>query len=193
MRRRTKWISRALLALAAAAPAAAGTLQFWESSLGSEGVTANFPTGAALVAYIKFDADSAEGGGLQGGASEITIQPTGSMSFSAFDCSFHPCRANDDYVFTTGAAPGGKLIVNDPNFSGEEHGIHDLGAITFDAPQAPGTMPLVGCNYTDVNFVERSCNQFVLVTLPEPGTVSALLAGASLLLALTRVRIRSFA
>ena len=47
-------------------------------------------------------------------------------------------------------------------------------------------MPLIGCNYTDLNFVERSCSPFVLVTLPEPAVGAALLAGTALLFGLRR-------
>jgi len=79
------------------------------------------------------------------GASEIEIRPTGTLSFSAFTCQLKGCHA-DDYVFTPGTAnQGGKLLVSDPDFN-EKHGIYDLGTITFDAPQTPGTMPLVNCN-----------------------------------------------
>jgi hypothetical protein len=70
--------------------------------------------------------------------------------------------------------------VSDPDLD-PKFGPYDLGTITFNGPQAPGTMPLVNCNYTDLEYQEHSCNQFVLVTLPEPAGVVALLAGAALL------------
>jgi hypothetical protein len=169
----------------AAAPAAAGSLDFWESTRGAEDVTASFPTGPAQIADVDFNADSAEGGGLLIGASEIEIRPTGTVSFSAFTCQLEGCHA-DDYVFTPGTAnEGGKLLVSDPDFN-EKHGTYHLGTITFDAPQAPGTMPLVNCNYTGTDLHEHTCSAFVLVTLPEPARGAALLASGALLLVLSR-------
>ncbi len=168
--------------LFAASLAAAGSLDFWEDARGAQDVTALFPTGPAQVAHIVFDADSAEGGGIQGGASEIEIRPTGSAVFTAFSCAFQGCSPGNDYTFVGGGAGTGLVLVTDPDFEGEKHGIHDLGTITFEAPQEPGGMPLIGCNYVDLNFVERTCTPFVLVTLPEPAGIAALLAGAALLL-----------
>ena len=72
----------------ASLPAVGSTFQIYEDSLGSPGVTAQFPTGSGLVADIDFDANSAEGGGLLfGGPSEIDIRPTGSLVFVAFAAS----------------------------------------------------------------------------------------------------------
>ena len=123
------------------------------------------------------------------GASEITIRPTGSVDFKDWACALQGCNSSD-YNFRTGTGsqpPGpqdGLLVVSDPDLD-EKHGIYDLGTITFDGPQEPGTMLLVTCNYTTLDFVERSCNPFVLVTLPEPGA-AALFAGVALLAALRR-------
>ena len=182
MRRRNILLASALAALAATA-ATAGSLDFWESSHGAQDVTANFPNGPAQIADVDFDADSAEGGGLLLGATEIEIRPTGNVSFTAFSCQLRGCHA-DDYVFTPGTAgQGGKLLVSDPDFD-EKHGVYDLGTITFDAPQQPGTMPLVNCNYTGLDFQEHTCSPFVLVSLPEPARAAAQLAGAALLVAL---------
>jgi hypothetical protein len=185
MRRRATWFTSASIAFVTAASAAAGTLDFWEHSRGAQDTTASFPTGTAWTAQIRFDADSAEGGGMVYGASEITIRPTGSVDFKDWSCALTGCN-NSDYNFRTGTAgqpPGpedGVLVVSDPDLD-EKHGIYDLGTITFDGPQEPGTMLLVTCNYTTLDFVERTCNPFVLVTLPEPGGAAALLAGAALL------------
>jgi len=172
-------VASPLFAVVAAA-ATAGSLDFWENSRGARDVTANFPTGPARIADVDFDADSAEGGGMLIGATEIEIRPTGNISFTAFTCQLAGCHA-DDYVFTPGdASQGGKLLVSDPDFD-EKHGIYDLGTITFDAPQQPGTMPLVNCNYTGLDFQEHTCSPFVLVSLPEPARPGVLLAGAALL------------
>ncbi|TMA30069.1 MAG: hypothetical protein E6J87_19030 [Deltaproteobacteria bacterium] len=54
-----------------AAPVSAGTLQYFEESLGSPGVTALFTPGTGLIADIDYNASSAEGGSLHYGASEI--------------------------------------------------------------------------------------------------------------------------
>ena len=172
MRRRTILVASALFA----ATASAGSLDFWEDSRGSRDVTADLPTGIAQVADVDFDADSAEGGGLLFGASEIVIRPTGNVAFTAFSCQLQGCQG--DYEFTPGnASQGGRVIVSDSD-ANEKHGIYDLGTITFDAPQAPGTMPLVECSYTGLDFVERTCSPFVLVSLPEPARAASFLAGA---------------
>jgi hypothetical protein len=179
MRRRTILFASALFAATAAS---AGSLDFWEHSRGARGVTADFPTGIAQIADVDFDADSAEGGGLLFGASEIVIRPTGSVAFTAFTCQLEGCQG--DYEFTPGnASQGGRVIVSDSD-ANEKHGIYDLGTITFDAPQAPGTMPLVECSYTGLDFVERTCSPFVLVSLPEPARAAALCTGAAWLVVL---------
>jgi len=185
MRHQAILLASALVALATGA--AAGSLDFWESSRGARDVTADFPTGPAQIADVDFDADSAEGGGLLLGATEIEIRPTGNVSFTGFSCQLKGCHA-DDYVFTPGnASQGGKLLVSDPDFD-EKHGIYDLGTITFDAPQQPGTMPLVNCNYTGLDFREHTCSPFVLVSLPEPASAAALFAGAALIAGLRASR-----
>jgi hypothetical protein len=179
----------ALSLLLAAAPAAAGTLRFYEASHGAIGVTAHFAPGSALLAEIEFDADTAEGGGLFGGATEIRIQPTGSTVFVDFDCALEGCTAQNDYVFTPGGAgQGGLVLVSDPDFQ-EKHGVFALGTIEFDGAQTPGTIQLVSCNYAALDFEEHTCSPFTLVTLPEPGAAGALLAGAALLAALRRRRV----
>jgi hypothetical protein len=179
MRRHATWLIGASIALAAA-PAAAGTLDFWESSHGAQDVTASYPTGTAWTAQIRFDADSAEGGGLLFGASEIQIRPTGSIALGAFSCALQGCHA-DDYVFVPGTAnDGAKLVVNDPDLD-EKHGIYDLGTITFDGPQDPATMMLVDCSYATLDLQEHSCSPFVLVSLPEPACSTAFFASVALL------------
>lgn len=179
-------LASALIGLGASA-AAAGSLDFWEDTRGARDVTAAFPTGVAQSAHIVFDADSAEGAGLAYFPSEIEIHPTGSVAFVSFDCELQGCNQNDYEFFAGNAGEGGKLIVS--VIDGDElHGIFAVGAITFDGPQEPGSMPLVGCNYTTLDFVERTCSPFVLVTLPEPAGGAALLAGAALVLGLRRSR-----
>jgi hypothetical protein len=183
MRRSNILLASAIFAIAATT-ASAGSLDFWESSRGARDVTAQFPNGPAQIADVDFDADSAEGGGMLLGATEIEIRPTDNVSFAAFTCQLKGCNS-DDYVFTPGtASQGGKLLVSDPDFD-EKHGIYDLGTITFDAPQQPGTMPLVNCNYTGLDFKEHTCSPFVLVSLPEPARAAALLASATLLAGLS--------
>jgi hypothetical protein len=170
--------------LSAAATAAAGSLDFWEDSRGAQDVTAFFPpSSVAQIAHIVFDASSAETGGLIFGASEIEVIAQGSMDFVDWDCELQGCNQSD-YVFDPGtqftSPRPGRVAVSDPDLD-PKFGPYDLGTITFNGPQAPGTMPLVNCNYTDLEYQEHSCNQFVLVTLPEPAGVVALLAGAALL------------
>ena len=186
MRRRTILFASVLVAFAV--DASAGLLDFWEDSRGARDVTANYPTGMTQIADIDFDADSAEGGGMAFGATEIDIRPTGNVSFTSFTCQLEGCAGN--YEFTPGTeSQGGRLVVSD--FDGhEKHGLYDLGTIAFAAPQQPGAMPLVGCRYMGRDFVERSCSPFVLVSLPEPARETALLAGAALLAELVRRRVR---
>jgi predicted outer membrane repeat protein len=164
----------------AAAPAAAGSLDFWEDTRGARDVTASFPTGPAQNAHIVFDANSAETGGVLYFPTEIDIRPTGSVAFVAFDCEQQGCNESD-YEFTPGnAAQGGKLVVS--FLDGYQlHGLFAVGTITFDGPQEPGSMPLVGCNYADLNGQERTCSPFVLLQLPEPAGTAALVACGALL------------
>jgi hypothetical protein len=113
MRRSNILLASAIFAIAATT-ASAGSLDFWESSRGAPDVTAQFPTGSAQIADVDFDADSAEGGGMLLGATEIEIRPTDNVSFAAFTCQLKGCHS-DDYVFTPGtASQGGKLLVSDP-------------------------------------------------------------------------------
>jgi PEP-CTERM motif-containing protein len=155
--------------LVASAPAWASTFQIYEDSLGSPGVTAQFPTGSGLVADVDFDASSAEGGSLLFGASEIEIVPLGDAVLTAFACQLAGCTENVDYVFTAGGAGTGSILVSDPDFN-PKSGLFELGDITWDSLLA-GSLQLTGCNYTDANAVERTCDPFTLATtVPEPGT-----------------------
>lgn len=169
-----------VLTLLLAAPTWASDLQFWEDSQGAPGVTANFNHGTQLSADIDFDADTAEGGGLSQGATEIELRPTGSVSFVDFVCELEGCFPNVDYVFTPGSqAQGGRVLISD-DFQ-PKNGILDLGTLTLDAPQDPGSLDLVDCNYTGLDYVERTCDPFVLVSLPEPGGPLALALAVLLL------------
>ena len=166
--------------LLCAAPAWASTFQIYEDSLGSPGMTALFPNGPSLVADIDFDASSAEGGGLLFGASEIEIVPLGDAVLMAFVCQISGCTENIDYVFTAGGAGVGSILVSDPTdlFPNLMTGAFELGDITWDS-LAPGSLELTGCNYTDANAVERTCDPFTLAqAVPEPGT--GLLLGVAL-------------
>jgi hypothetical protein len=179
---------RATLVLAAlplvvlAAPTAAGSLQVFESAYGAPGATANLPPGPGS-ADLDLDADSAEGGGLAQGATEIELRPTGSVVFVDFVCELPGCARDVDYVFTPGdATSGGRVIVSDAEVSAQ-HGTLDLGQLTLDGD---GGVELVGCNYIGVDGVERRCDAFSVATLPEPGVASGLALGAVLLLTLRR-------
>lgn len=173
--------SLALAALAlflSVSPAGAGniggSLQFWEDSLGSPGVTAEFSNGTGLFADIDFDAGSAEGGNLGFGASEITIVPLGDLSFVSFGCELKDCFDS----FTPGGEGVGQVQVTDGNPDFNFTGIFDLGTIGFDAASGTGQIQLSGCNYSDANFEERSCAPFTLVTtVPEPGSALLLAMG----------------
>ena len=155
--------------LCCAGPVSASTFQIYEDSLGSPGVTAQFPTGSGLVADVDFDASSAEGGSLLFGASEIEIVPLGDAVLVAFSCQLAGCTAGIDYVFTPGGAGTGSILVSDPDLN-PKTGLFELGDITWDSLLG-GSLQLVGCNYTDANAVERTCDPFTLATtVPEPGT-----------------------
>jgi hypothetical protein len=180
-------------ALLAATSAAAGSLEVWENSRGAPGVTAHFPTGPAQQARIFYDASSAETGGLLFGASDIEFQAKGSIDFVDFDCHFQGCNPND-YVFDPGTESTtprpGRLSVSDPDTE-PRSGIYDIGTLTFDAPQQPGNVLLFQCYYTDLAGHEHTCNQFVVVQLPEPCRATSLLAGAVLLFGTLRPRRRA--
>ena len=134
--------------LAAPATAANGTLKFWEDTRGALGVTAVFPNGTSQTAQFLFDADTAEGGGLFGVVTGITIRPTGSISFVDFDCHFEGCSCPNDCTFVPGsAADDARVVVDDTVDVDEKHGVWDVGVITFDAGQAPGTIELTSCAY----------------------------------------------
>ena len=175
----------------AAAPAGAGTLDFWEDTRGAQDVTAVFPTGVAQTAVIVFDADSAEGGGVWDSVTDIRFRPTGSVVFTDFSCPSNPCVEGDDYVIGQDAEGPFLYIFSENRDTGERHGIFEIGTITFDGPQEPGSVQLDDCYYTDVNIQEHSCSSFVLVQLPEPAGAAALIAGAVLLFGpLRRRRVR---
>jgi hypothetical protein len=62
-----------------------------------------------------------------------------------------------------------------------------MGDLTFNVAGV-GTIELNGCNYTDGNGTEQTCDPFTLVqTVPEPGT-GALLGLALVALAFARRR-----
>ena len=151
------------------APAWSGTLQIYEASLGAPGVTAVFASGNGLVADVDFDASSAEGGSLLFGASEIAIVPVGDAVLVAFDCQLSSgCTEGVDYVFTPGGAGVGSILVTDPS-ADPLTGIHELGDIVWDSP-ADGGLHLDGCNYTDANANERTCDPFTLARTAPPAT-----------------------
>ena len=130
-------IALATVLIGLAAPAAAGSLDFWEDSRGAEDVTAVFPTGVAQTAHIVFDASSAETGGLVFGATEIEIRAHGSMDFVAWDCELQGCNQSD-YIFDEGTESTtprpGRVAVSDPDLD-PKFGPYDLGTITFNGPQ----------------------------------------------------------
>ena len=164
--------------LLAAAPAWVSSFKIFEESLGSPGVTAQFPAGTGLVADIDFDASSAEGGSLLFGASEIHIVPLGDAVLTAFSCELAGCTEGVDYTFTTGGAGTGSILVTDSN-ANPETGLRELGLITWDSSSS-GSLYLAGCNYsTTPTPHERTCDPFTLATtVPEPG--SGLLLGTAL-------------
>lgn len=177
--RRRGGLLAACAALLAAAPAGAGELTFFESTYGAPGVSAIVGNGTGQRADIDFDASSAEGGALDLGATEIELQPTGSLVLTGFDCQLAGCDAND-FVFTPGGEGAGAIRVSDPGL-GQKSGLHDLGTVDFDAASGPGTLRLTRCNYIGADLGERACTPATLVTVPEPGVLGALAAGAALL------------
>src|SRR5262249_1621507 len=119
---RSKLVSAvsASLFVSLATPVWAGTLQYFEETHGSPGVTGLYAPGSGLIADIDYDASSAEGGNLYYGASEITIVPLGDAVLTAFTCELAAgCVSGTDYVFTPGGAGQGggsiRITDSDPN------------------------------------------------------------------------------
>ena len=152
-----------------AAPTWAGSLQYFDS-LGGQGVTAQYAPGNGLISDIDYNASSAEGGSLYGGASEITIVPLGDAVLVAFACQLAAgCSEGAEYVFTAGGAGTGSIVVSDSDID-PQTGVLELGDITWNS-LASGSLSLSSCNYTDASFTERTCSPFTLAqTVPEPTT-----------------------
>jgi hypothetical protein len=146
-----------------AGSASGGTLKLYENSLGGPGTTAQFPGGNGLIADLRYDASTAEGGNLEYPATEITIQAQGDAVLTAFTCQISGC-ADDDWTLSPT-----QLFVLD--FSGGPiFGIVDIGDLTWDSPGGAGSLYLSTCNYSDANSVERTCNPFTVAQTPEPAT-----------------------
>jgi hypothetical protein len=180
-------IALAVSLLLLAGPAWAGTLQYFEGSLGSPGVTALYAPGNGLLSDVDYDASSAEGGSLLFGASEILIEPIGDAVLVSFTCQLAAgCTEGTDYVFTAGGAGVGSIFVSDSD-SNPQSGQLELGDITWNS-LISGGLRLSSCNYTDANATERTCDPFTLAaTVPEPST-GALVALSLAALAIARRR-----
>ncbi len=155
-----------------AAPAWAGSLQFFAGSPGNPGVTKVFDPGSGLIGDIDYNASSAEGGSMPfGGPTEILIEPVGDAVLTAFTCQL--AAGCDFYTFTPGGAGTGSLLISDSD-SNAQSGLYELGDITWDS-LAAGGLQLQSCNYTDASATEQQCSPFLLATtVPEPATAALL-------------------
>ena len=91
------------------------------------------PPGSGLVADIRYDPSTAEGGSLELPATGITIVPLGDAVLVAFSCEITGC-SEDDVVFTPGGEGVGSLVVDD--FS---------GGPVFEVRSRSATLPGTAC------------------------------------------------
>ena len=89
---------------------------------------------------------------------------------NAFTCELAAgCTSGDNYVFTSGGAGVGSIVVSDSDVN-PQTGILELGLIDWDS-LGSGSLYLSSCNYTDAGATERTCSPSVHARAdPEPGT-----------------------
>ena len=169
--------------LLAVAPASAGTLQFWEVRSALPATPRRSRAGPHSRPTSTSMPDSAEGGGLLFGATEIEIRPDQLGRLGKLHLRARRLHAEPRLRVRAGRCERGSKDRNERPRLPREHGIYDLGTIAFDSQDQPGSIQLVTCNYTGTDFIERTCNPFTLVSVPEPGAIASLVSGAALPLA----------
>ncbi|MBW2423563.1 MAG: hypothetical protein JRG86_04905 [Deltaproteobacteria bacterium] len=176
------WALTAIVWTLPSAPVQAGTLEFFEASVGPD-VARTFspPVDEALI-EICYGASSAEGGGLYG-FSEILIAATGDLELTTTGFS---CMASNCLFSPSPFVSGSSLRVTaGEDLTGEFGGTTNL--ITVSVSGTNGHVVVTRGEYLDASDPAlgvgaiQQVETAIVATVPEPSAPTALAAGALLL------------
>jgi hypothetical protein len=164
------------------APARAGTLEFFEASVGPDVARTFSPPVDEVLIEICYGPSSAEGGGLYG-FSEILIAATGDLELTTTGFS---CMAPNCLFSPSPFAAGSSLRVTaGEDLTGEFGGTRNL--VTVSVSGTNGHVVVTRGEYLDASGPAldlgaiQQVETAIVATVPEPSAAIALAAGALLL------------